>query len=79
MAKYSIRGPENIGGPDKRPAIQIEDKKVRPEGYSIRGPEIWPDTQLEDQNIVTNTTVYNRSIYIYNLIDVYKYNLINAL
>ncbi len=24
--------------------------------------------------IVTNPTVYNRSIYKYNLIDVYKYN-----
>ncbi len=39
MAKYSIRGPENIEGPDIRPAIQIEDKKVRSAGYSIRGPE----------------------------------------
>ncbi len=28
--------------------------------------------------IVTNPTVYNRSICKYNLIDVYKYNLIDA-
>ncbi len=27
---------------------------------------------------VTNTTVYNRSIYKYNLIDVYKYNHIDV-
>ncbi len=39
MAKYSIRGPENTRGPDIRPSIQIEDKKVRPAGYLIRGPE----------------------------------------
>ncbi len=29
--------------------------------------------------LVTNTTVYNRSIYKYNLIDVYKYNHIDVL
>jgi hypothetical protein len=31
-----------------------------------------------ETNLVTNTTVYNRSIYKYNLIDVYKYNHIDV-
>ena len=33
---------------------------------------------MSELTLVTNPTVYNRSIYIYNLIDVYKYNLIDA-
>jgi hypothetical protein len=32
----------------------------------------------ERSSPVTNTTVYNRSIYKYNLIDVYKYNHIDV-
>jgi hypothetical protein len=37
-----------------------------------------PTSLLISHYLVTNTTVYNRSIYKYNLIDVYKYNHIDA-